>query len=86
MPLGWEESISLGYACLSIVNYLNEKKVPFLFPAAAHKKYPWVMGWVPSFRFECHISSLQDQAILIDFQAPLELLRKLSSPHPVVER
>ena len=48
----------LGTGSLSIVNYLNEKKVPFLFPAAAHKKfhqpkkYPWVMGWVPSFGFE----------------------------------
>jgi branched-chain amino acid transport system substrate-binding protein len=48
----------LGTGSLSIVNYLNHKKVPFLFPAAAHKKfhqpkkYPWVMGWVPSFGFE----------------------------------
>lgn len=48
----------LGTGSLSIVNYLNEKKVPFLFPAAAHKKfhkletYPWVMGWAPSFGFE----------------------------------
>ena len=48
----------LGTGSLSIINYLNEKKVPFLFPAAAHKKfhqpkkYPWVMGWVPSFGFE----------------------------------
>lgn len=48
----------LGTGSLSIVNYLNDKKVPFLFPAAAHKKfhqpkkYPWVMGWVPSFGFE----------------------------------
>ena len=58
----------LGTGSLSIVNYLNEKKVPFRFPAAAHKKfhqpnkYPWVMGWVPSFRFEGRISSLQDHA------------------------
>ena len=43
---------------------LIEKKVPFLFPAAAHKRYPWVMGWVPSFRFEGHISSLQDHVTL----------------------
>ena len=39
----------VGTGSLSIVNYLNEKKVPFLFPATAHKKYPWVMGWVPTF-------------------------------------
>jgi hypothetical protein len=52
----------LGTGSLSIVNFLNEKKVPFRFPAAAPKKTPWVMGWVPGFRFEARISSLQDHA------------------------
>ncbi len=48
----------LGPGALSILNYVDKKKVPFLFPSAAAgkfhlpKKHPWTMGWVPSFEFE----------------------------------
>jgi len=49
---------TVGAPALSILPYLHAKKVPFLFPTSAHakfhmpKKYPYTMGWVPTFGFE----------------------------------
>lgn len=48
----------LGLSNMAVQLYLNQKKVPHLFPAVAGrrfhepKKAPWTMGWVPSFEFE----------------------------------
>lgn len=48
----------LGLSNMAVQMYLNQKKVPHLFPAVAGrrfhepKKSPWTMGWVPSFEFE----------------------------------
>ena len=48
----------LGLSNMSVQMYLNQKKVPHLFPAVSGrrfhepKKNPWTMGWVPSFEFE----------------------------------
>jgi ABC-type branched-subunit amino acid transport system substrate-binding protein len=48
----------LGPGALSILDYVDKKKVPFLFPSGAARqfhlpqKHPWTMGWVPSFEFE----------------------------------
>jgi ABC-type branched-subunit amino acid transport system substrate-binding protein len=48
----------LGPGGLSILDYVDRKKVPFLFPAGAALKFhmpdkhPWTMGWVPTFEFE----------------------------------
>jgi branched-chain amino acid transport system substrate-binding protein len=45
----------------AIQKYLNEKKVPQLFVAtgadkwADPEKFPWTMGWQPSYRTEAHI-------------------------------
>jgi len=49
---------TVGAPALSVIPYLHAKKVPFLFPTSAHKKfhmpdkYPYTMGWVPTFGFE----------------------------------
>jgi len=49
---------TVGAPALSVLPYLHAKKVPFLFPASAHAKfhmpdkYPYTMGWVPTFGFE----------------------------------
>jgi branched-chain amino acid transport system substrate-binding protein len=48
----------LGPGGLSILNYIDKKKVPFLFPSGVARKFhmpdkhPWTMGWVPSAEFE----------------------------------
>jgi branched-chain amino acid transport system substrate-binding protein len=53
---------NLGTPCNSaIVEYLNHKKVPQLFVGSGaskwslYKKYPWTMGWQPSYRTEAQI-------------------------------
>jgi len=53
---------SLGTACNSAIQrYLNDKKVPQLFVAtgadkwADPAKFPWTMGWQPSYRVEAKI-------------------------------
>jgi branched-chain amino acid transport system substrate-binding protein len=53
---------TLGTASNAAVQgYLNEKKVPQLFVATGAdrwndpKKYPWTMGWQPSYRVEARI-------------------------------
>lgn len=49
---------TVGVPALSVLPYLHAKKVPFLFPTSAHEKfhmpdkYPYTMGWVPTFGFE----------------------------------
>jgi len=49
---------TVGAPALSVLPYLHAKKVPFLFPTSAHakfhmpRKYPYTMGWVPTFGFE----------------------------------
>jgi branched-chain amino acid transport system substrate-binding protein len=51
----------LGPGNFAIQKYLNARKVPHLFPSAASLKlhdpqrYPWSMGWTPSFDFEGRI-------------------------------
>jgi ABC-type branched-subunit amino acid transport system substrate-binding protein len=51
----------LGLSNMAVQLYLNQKKVPHLFPAVAGrrfhepKKAPWTMGWVPSFEFEARV-------------------------------
>jgi branched-chain amino acid transport system substrate-binding protein len=48
----------LGPGGLSILDYVDKKKVPFLFPSGVARKFhmpdkhPWTMGWVPSAEFE----------------------------------
>jgi branched-chain amino acid transport system substrate-binding protein len=48
----------LGPGALSILDYVDRKKVPFLFPSGAARKFhqpdkhPWTMGWLPPFEFE----------------------------------
>ncbi len=48
----------LGPGALSILNYVDRNKVPFLFPSGAARKFhqpdkhPWTMGWLPPFEFE----------------------------------
>lgn len=48
----------LGLSNMAVQMYLNQKKVPHLFPAVSGrrfhepKKSPWTMGWVPTFEFE----------------------------------
>jgi branched-chain amino acid transport system substrate-binding protein len=48
----------LGPGALSILNYVDKQKVPFLFPSGAARqfqqpdKHPWTMGWLPPFEFE----------------------------------
>jgi branched-chain amino acid transport system substrate-binding protein len=57
---------------LATRTYLNEKKVPQLFVASgdeewAHpKKYPWTMGWQPTFRSEGRIYANYIQASYAD--------------------
>jgi branched-chain amino acid transport system substrate-binding protein len=53
---------NLGTPCNSaIVEYLNHKKIPQLFVGSGaskwslYKKYPWTMGWQPSYRTEAQI-------------------------------
>jgi len=49
---------TVGAPALSVLPYLHAKRVPFLFPTSAHakfhmpQKYPYTMGWVPTFGFE----------------------------------
>ncbi|MBM3396110.1 MAG: ABC transporter substrate-binding protein [Betaproteobacteria bacterium] len=49
---------TVGAPALSVLPYLHAMKVPFLFPTSAHAKfhmpnrYPYTMGWVPTFGFE----------------------------------
>lgn len=46
---------------MSIVKYMNAKKVPHLFVAAGgtifgdYKLYPWTLGWQPNYQSEGHI-------------------------------
>jgi branched-chain amino acid transport system substrate-binding protein len=48
----------LGPGALSILDYVDKNKVPFLFPSGAARKFhqpdkhPWTMGWLPPFEFE----------------------------------
>lgn len=48
----------LGPGALSILDYVDKNKVPFLFPTGAARKFhqpdkhPWTMGWLPPFEFE----------------------------------
>lgn len=48
----------LGPGALSILDYVDKNKVPFLFPSGAARKFhqpdkhPWTMGWLPSSEFE----------------------------------
>ncbi len=48
----------LGPGGLSVLDYADRKKVPFLFPSGAAlqfhmpARHPWTMGWVPTFEFE----------------------------------
>ena len=48
----------LGPGALSILDYVDRKKVPFLFPTGAARKFhqpvkhPWTMGWLPPSEFE----------------------------------
>jgi branched-chain amino acid transport system substrate-binding protein len=57
---------------LATRNYLNEKKVPQLFVASgdeewAHpKRFPWTMGWQPTFRVEGQIYANYIQAAYPD--------------------
>jgi branched-chain amino acid transport system substrate-binding protein len=53
---------TLGTPCNSaIAEYMNHKKIPQLFVGsgaskwADYKKYPWTMGWQPSYRTEAQI-------------------------------
>jgi branched-chain amino acid transport system substrate-binding protein len=64
----------------SVQNYLNEKKIPQLFVATGAdrwndpKKYPWTMGWQPSYRVEARIygrfilNNLPDAKIAVLYQ------------------
>ena len=48
----------LGPGALSILDYVDKNKVPFLFPSGAARKFhqpdkhPWTMGWLPPSEFE----------------------------------
>lgn len=48
----------LGPGALSILDYVDRKKVPFLFPSGAARqfqqpdKHPWTMGWLTPFEFD----------------------------------
>lgn len=48
----------LGPGALSILDYVDKNKVPFLFPTGAARKFhqpdkhPWTTGWLPPFEFE----------------------------------
>jgi branched-chain amino acid transport system substrate-binding protein len=64
----------------SVQNYLNDKKIPQLFVATGAdrwndpKKYPWTMGWQPSYRLEARIygrfilNNLPDAKIAVLYQ------------------
>ena len=51
----------LGLSNMAVQMYLNQKKVPHLFPSVAGQRFheprknPWTMGWVPSFEFEARV-------------------------------
>ena len=72
---------TLGTASNAAVqDYLNEKKIPQLFVATGAdrwndpKKYPWTMGWQPSYRVEARIygrfilNNLPDAKIAVLYQ------------------
>jgi branched-chain amino acid transport system substrate-binding protein len=72
---------TLGTASNSAVqNYLNENKIPQLFVASGAekwndpKRYPWTMGWQPSYRLEGRIygryilANLPDAKIAVLYQ------------------
>jgi branched-chain amino acid transport system substrate-binding protein len=72
---------TLGTASNAAVQgYLNEKKIPQLFVATGAdrwndpKKYPWTMGWQPSYRVEARIygqfilNNLPDAKIAVLYQ------------------
>ncbi len=65
---------NLGTPCNSaIVEYCTSRKVPQLFVGSGaskwsdYKKYPWAMGWQPSYRTEAQIYT---KYMLAEFKSP----------------